>query len=70
MTGEAELQEHSRGCLYGVKQYDHPRYYLKMEGEEYGSKIARPEDVPGILKKHCDSEELNYLISFYFNSVK
>ena len=36
----------------------------------YGSKIAQSEDVLGIMKKHCDSEELNNLIGFYFDSVK
>lgn len=70
----------------GYREYDFGPLFLSQAedimGEEefyrfvqdvydtYGSKIAQSEDVLGIMKKHCDSEELNNLIGFYFDSVK
>lgn len=67
----------------GYREYDYGPLFLSQAedimGEEafyqfvqdvygtYGSKIAHSEDVLEIMKKHCDSEALNDLISYYFD---
>ena len=33
----------------------------------YSSEIAQSEDILGVLKKHCGSEDMNKLISYYFD---
>lgn len=69
----------------GYREYDFGPLFLsqaeEITGEEefykfvqdvystYGSKITESEDILEIMKKHCSSEELNELISYYFESV-